>query len=159
MQRHKKKNQHKLLELRHIALLEHIETHTLTNTKKNSSETTEHYADMTKSDDVNEEKVLKHLTIDKNSVYGKQFSHICMQDTSIQAARSTQLARIINEHEVNEEKKKCYKHKQERENVFEESVGPLRATRLWRDICNPAIWYPAFLSMLLALELYILSLP
>ena len=119
MQRHKKKNQHKLLELRQIALREHIETHTLTNTKKNSSETTEHYADMTKSDDVNEEKVLKHLTIDKNSVYGKQFSHICMQDTSIQAARSTQLARIINEHEVNEEKKKCYKHKQERENVFE----------------------------------------
>ena len=67
----KKKNQHKLLELRQIALREHIETHTLTNTKKNSSETTEQYADITKSDDVNEEKVLKHLTIDKNSVYEK----------------------------------------------------------------------------------------
>ena len=92
MQRHKKKNQHKLLELRQIALREHIETHTLTNTKKNSLQTTEHDADITKSDDVNEEKVVKHLTIDKNSVYRKQFSHICMQNTSIQAASSTQLA-------------------------------------------------------------------
>ena len=30
------------------------------------------------------------------------------------------------------------------------------ATRLWRDMCNPAISYPAFLSILLALELSIL---